>query len=307
MNTLGKVCLGLTLVAVLAGIYLGGRLGNTSNTWAVKLRDARIASEKAVADNARTLLDLKTAQAELARVKLGWGFEWVFPPGGNVGNVQVVGRNLAVTGLGTSAGLAPRQIEINEQPTMVMPSVHVFALDGQGGSVYIGEFLPDAQQLAEASSVLVPTWEVTAQEIAGWNFSGGIRMRSQVPPAGRAAVEGANQKIRRLRELFAETQASITEQQQLLTAAQQQLATRKGELLGNPNIPLIADRPEYTAGLVQALEDLEEERNSVQLAVDGLRRAIKTEAEARSSLVNELNQVVQQLPAPQSQLSQREQ
>lgn len=306
MSTLGKVCLGLSLVALLAGIYLGGRLGNTSNSWSIKLRDAKIASEKALADNSKARQDLRITQSELDRSMLGWGFEWTFPPGGNVGNVQVVGQNLAVAGLGANNGLAARQVDVNGQPSLVRPTVHVYALNGQNGSVYIGEFIADDKQLGPNSAVLTPAWEVNPQEIASWNFAGGVRLRSQVPPAPRAAVEGANQGIRRLRELFAETVAGINDQQKLLQAAQQQLATRKGELLGNPAVTLIADRPEYTVGLVKALEDLEEERNAAQVAVDALRRAIRLAAETRSSLLTELNDVLARLPKPQSQVSQRD-
>ena len=92
--------------------------------------------------------------------------------------------------------------------------------------------------------------------------------------------------------------------QELVAAAQQQLAIRKGELLGNPQIPLIADRPEHTVGLVQALEDLEEERNQSLLSVDYLRRAIKAASDARATAVERLNQLVSRLPEPQARLSQ---
>lgn len=307
MNRLGQVCLGLTIVSLGIGIYLGGRLGNYANSWSTRLRDAAAASEKAIADHSKAMLDLRTAQAELDRVKLGWGYEWEFLPGANVGGVQVVGQNLSVVGLGQEdPGMRLRQVVVNGQEQLIAPTVHVFALDGQGGSVYIGEFLADSQQLGPRNATLIPTWQVTGPEIATWNFSNGVRLRSLVPPGERSAVEGLNQAIRRTRELYSETQAAIASQTQLLAAAQQQLATRKAELLGNPDAPLIADRPEFTVGLVQALEDLEEERNASQLAVDVLRRDIKTAQESRDLLVLQLNQAAEKLPEPQSRLSQRE-
>ena len=306
MNKLRITVLLLNILGLGAGIYFGARLGKRANDAAVQLRDAKIASEKAVKDASKAALDLSTAQAELARLKLGWGYEWTIPPGGNVGSVQVVGTNLAVTGLGTNKGLIPRTVNGGNQ--IIAPTVHVFVPDNQG-SRYLGEFRADPQQLAANSATLVPTWAVSQQEIASWDFSQGVRLRSQVPPAERLAIEGLNQAIQRTRELGAETDASIRDQQQLLTAAQNQLQIRKGELLGNDDnsIPLIADRPEYKIGLVQALEDLEEDRNEAMLHVDFLRRAIKAAGDARDSLQQQLAQLASQLPEPQARISQNAQ
>lgn len=306
MNRLRIIILVLNILGLGAGIYFGARVGKKANDAAILLRDARVASSKALTDRNKAVLELETAQAELARLKLGWGFEWTIPPGGNVGSVQVVGTNLAVTGLGTNNGLVPRDVMVDGRLQPVAPTVHVFIPDGQTGSRYLGEFRADPQQLAATSATLVPTWAVNQQEIASWNFSQGVRMRSQVPPAERLAIEGLNQAIQRTRELIAETDASIVDQQQLLTAAQQQLAVRKGELLGNPAIPLIADRPEHTVGLVQALEDLEEDRNMAMLQVDFLRREIVSAADARALLISQLNELTARLPQPQTSMTQRD-
>jgi hypothetical protein len=307
MNTPGKVCLALTIILLGVGIYLGGRLGNYANSWSTKLRDGKAASQKAVADNTKTLLDLRTAQAELNRLKLGWGHEWTFLPGNNVGGVQAVGNTLGLTGLGSGEpALAPRQVQVDGREQLIVPTIHVFALDGQGGSSYTGEFRVVPERLQEAAAILEPTWQVTPQEIATWTFPNGVRLRTLVPPGERSAVEGLNQAIRRTREQYAETQAAVNAQKQLLEAAQKQLDTRKSELLGDPAAKEIEDRPEFSKGLVQALEDLEEERNAAQVAVDGLRRAIKSAADARTMIVQQLNEVVSRLPEPQSRVSQRQ-
>ncbi len=300
MNRTGKVCLFLTLVCMVAGFYLAARLGNYANSWSVKLRDARVAGEKAVAAGETAALDLKVAQAELARTKLGWGYEWTFPPNGNVGEIQIKGTSLLVTGLGRANGLVERRVDVDGQPQIVAPTVHVFALNGQGGSAYIGEFMADPQQLGDTNATLVPTWFVTTAELGTWNFAQGVRMRSQVPAAERAAVEGLNQALRRTTELFEETQANIKEQQDLITAAQLQLQTRRGELLGNPALAPIEDRPEHTAGLVQALENLEETRNAAQLKIDQLRRSILSETASRGSLFDEVKALVEKFPSPKS-------
>jgi hypothetical protein len=305
MNTLGKVCAGLTLVAMIGWVYLGAKLGKYSNDWSIRIRDAKLATEKAIADHEKAELELSTARSELARLKLGWGFEWSLPAGGNSGSVQVIGSNLAVNGLGTDHGLQTREIEADGKKQIVAPTVHVFLPDGQGGSRYVGEFLADMQQLSGSSSVLVPTWAVTAEEIASWDFSQGVRMRSLAPAAHRAAIEGLNQALQRTRELYATAETNIANQKKLLSAAQEQLENRKRELLGNPDAPAVADRPEFRAGLVQALQDLEEDRNALQVRIDALRRDIKAAADDRESALQELNQLAGELPVPDAQLSRK--
>jgi hypothetical protein len=57
---------------------------------------------------------------------------------------------------------------------------------------------------------------------------------------------------------------------------------------------------------VQALEDLEEERNAVQAGVDELRRLLKLATEQRFEQLENLKQVVQNLRNSATKLSQRD-
>jgi hypothetical protein len=305
MNTLGKVYAGLTILAMCGWVYLGGRLGKTANDWSVKLRDAKSATQKAVADHKKSELELSTAQSELARLKLGWGFEWTLPADGSKGSVQVVGTSLAVTGVGTESGLQTRQVIAEGKEQILPPTVHVFQLTTEGGSRYVGEFLADLDQLAPNSSVLRPTWAVTAQEIGAWDFATGVRLRSLVPGSGRIQVEGLNQAIQRLREHHAVADTNLKNQADLLEAAENQLAGRKAELLGNPEAADLKDRPEFKVGLVQALHDIEETRNQLQVDVDDLRRMVLEATETRNQLVVDLNELASRLPKDESRLSKK--
>jgi len=305
MNTLGKVCAGLTIVAMCGWVYLGGRLGKTANDWSVKLRDAKAATQKAVAEHEKSELELSTAQSELARLKLGWGFEWTLPADGSKGSIQLVGSNLAVSGIGTESGLQARQVTSEGKEETLAPTVHVFQLTAEGGSRYLGEFLADLDQLAPNSSVLRPTWAVTAQEIGTWNLTSGVRLRSLIPGAGRIQVEGLNQSLQRLREHYAVTDNNVNNQMALLKAAENQLAGRKAELLGNPEAADLKDRPEFKVGLVQALQDIEEARNQLQVDVDDLRRMVLEATEARNRLVADLNELASRLPKDDSRLTKK--
>lgn len=305
MTKLGKTALVFAILALGGGFYLAAMLGTYHNAWAVKLSAARENSAKAIEARDQAEMALHLAQSELARVKLGWGYEWTLS-GGNPPPVQVQGGRLSVNGVGQGNGLSPRSFTDDQgQTQQVAPVVHVFVPDGQGGSSYLGEFIADAQFLTPTSSVLIPTWNVSPREMQSWDFSNGVRLRSQIPQAERAAVEGVNRLIQRTRELIAQANRNIAEQQQQLETVQQQLEFRRKELLGNPDLERIEDRPEYSDGLVKALVDIEEERNGVQVVVDRLRRRIKAAADQRDVLVEQLDALVAQLPKPESRVSRR--
>ncbi|MBL8814627.1 MAG: hypothetical protein JNL58_01260 [Planctomyces sp.] len=308
MSTLGKVCLVLTILALIGGAILGGMLGGTANSWAVKLRDAKEKSKKEIESAEKSYADLRAAEAELARKKLGWGYEWTFAGDGSIQITQATGE-LTIRGLGKANGLTVGQTTTeNGQQVPVIPIVHVFAPSNDNTSVvYIGEFRANVNLLGDTDCVLVPTWTPNPQEVAGWNMTGmGARLRSIVPPTERAEIDGLVQTIIRGMNSRNQLDASIKSQTALYQAAVQQREVRKGELLGNEDVPLIEDRPEFRIGLLKALENLEEERNGVQVAVDTLRRMIKTEADKRSETLGQLQELAEKLPEPSSRVSKRQ-
>ncbi len=308
MSKLGLTCLILVLIGLAAESYIGAKLGMRRGEVDDQLRKAIVDSEKAIEANSKAVSELGEAHQLLASTKIGWGREWNFPAGGNVGSVQLVGAKLAVTGLGTANGLVAEMIkDASGQERYASPVVHVFALNGQGGSVYIGEFVAGIgpNELSEQNATLTPTWNVSAQEVASWNFTAGVRLRSQIPAGARASVENAHQTITRTFEQLTQTGLRIEEQKGLNEKADLALAGRKNELLGDPAAADIDDHPEYKLGLVQALENLEEERNAVQVAVDELRRLIKTASEYRQQQMDTLKQVVSQMRQSGTKLSKR--
>jgi len=301
MTNLGKTALALTVLALIGGFVLAAMLGKYHNAWSQTLATAREKSEAAIEQRDQAELQLLTTQAELARTKLGWGYEWSL----SAQNAPQINGNVLSVPIGTQQGINVRNVNDDQgQQQRVGPPIHVFTGDQNGQSRYLGEFTLAGEPGPNQSS-LQPTWFVSPEELQTWDFSNGTRLRSQIPPGERAAVEGANQQVQRLREGILQANRNIAEQQALLASVQEQLDFRKKELLGNPDLERIPERPEYSDGLVRALVDTEEERNEIQDAVDDLRRRIKSAADQRDALLSQLSSLIAELPRASSRISQR--
>ncbi|MFM7056087.1 MAG: hypothetical protein ACKO2P_04100 [Planctomycetota bacterium] len=246
-------------------------------------------STQAVAAEEKARLDRLAARSNLAIVKNGWSFEWEFLPGGGGGIQPVPPGRLNVSGLGRNNGLNP--VPAAAGSPEVPPTVHVYALNPDNTSVYLGEFVARIDQLQATTCVLEPTWRPRPEELTSWNFSNGARFRREVPPGQRNAFAGLNQTILRSLEKEALTDIHIQQQTSLNAAAAEGLDKRKKELTGDPDGPDVPDHPEYRVGLVVALRDSEEERNAVQAAVDFLRRALLQATQKRQSLLDTLRQL----------------
>lgn len=79
--------------------------------------------------------------------------------------------------------------------------------------------------------------------------------------------------------------------------------TRRNELLGNAEGPEVAERPEFKVGLVRAIEDTEEERNALQVAVDSVRRSRLQAIERRSELVSSVKEAAANASKPLTKIS----
>jgi len=284
---------GTLFFLVLAGLgtefYFGGRVLKRRFDIEAAMLKAQAESRKAQEAFETARVENVAARSALTSVKMGWGREWVFPPGGNIGNIQTVaGGRLSVTALGRDNGLVPVTLPGGDGD--VEPIVHVFAIVDANTTRYIGEFKARLDGLQNASCVLEPTWTLMDQETLSWNFGNGVRLHAQVPPAQRNAFANLNQSIIRLFEQNYLTGVHMQNQTDLNTKAQAALDTRKRELSGDPNGADVADHPEYRVGLVTAIKDLEEERNSIQNDVDALRRGLKTATETRQTLLQTIRQ-----------------
>jgi len=284
---------GTLFFLVLAGLgtefYFGGRVLKRRFDIEAAMLKAQAESHKAEEAYEKARVENVAARSALASVKLGWGYEWVFQPGGNIGNIQSDAFGvLTVNGLGRDNGLVP--VPAPGGTGEVEPIVHVFIPVDANTTRYIGEFKARSGELQGGSCRLEPNWRLVNGETATWNFTNGARLRAQVPPGQRNSVSSLNQTMIRLFEQNFLTEAHIANQKELNTKAQAGLDARKRELSGDPDGADVADHPEYRVGLVSAIKDLEEERNSIQNDVDALRRGLKTATEARQTLLQTIRQ-----------------
>ena len=305
MSRLGIVCGTLVIIGLLVEFWLVAKLGYRRGEVADKLREATLKSEKAVVEFDKFAAELKTAETNLAALKLGWGYEYLLAPA-NPAPVQNQGGKLFVTGLGSATpGLELKKVNVNGQQNMVAPPMHVFADNGQGKIVYTGEFILGIgpNELGEQTCVLYPTWNVSPQQVGAWNFTNGVRIRTQIPPGGRAEIDSLNQTIQRSVEQITQLNTRTEDQKKLKVDADLSLQARSNELLGDPDGVDVAERPEFKVGLVQAIEDTEEERNAVQVAVDSIRRSIQQAIKNRSELVDRVKEIAANASKPVTKIS----
>ncbi len=249
-------------------------------------------SDAAMQQHSVQLREVRAARSDLHNLALtGWGRVWPFSMNGNINAINLTpGGRLTVNGLGRNQGLKPVTDASNN---ITAPGVvHMFAADGNNVIHYIGEFSANPSQLQDNQCSLEPNWGPTQQEIASWDFRGGVRFRSEVPPGDRIHFATANQSLRRTNQMSVETDAAIVQQQTLRDAAAEALAIRQRELIGDENGADVFRHPEYRIGLVAAISNLEDERNALQSAVDTLRRLVDAATETRTQLVEQLHQSV---------------
>lgn len=306
MSRLGIVCGTLVIIGLLVEFWLVAKLGYRRGEVAEKLRTATMKSEQAVVEFGKAAADLKTAEVNLAALKLGWGYEFQFAPA-NPAPVQNQGGKLFVTGLGSSTkALEPRKVTgADGQEKRAAPPMHVFADNGQGKVVYTGEFLLGIgpNELGEQTCVLYPTWKVSPEEMASWNFNNGVRIRTQIPPGGRTEIDSLNQTIQRSVGQLTQLNTRTEDQKLLKADADLALQSRRNELLGDAQGADVAERPEFKVGLVQAIEDTEEERNALQVAVDAIRRRIQLAIKQRSELIDSVKEMAANASKPVTKIS----
>ncbi|MCA9008118.1 MAG: hypothetical protein KDB01_00155, partial [Planctomycetaceae bacterium] len=109
--------------------------------------------------------------------------------------------------------------------------------------------------------------------------------------------------IQRSIEQLTELNGRIENQTQLQIEADLALETRRKELLGDAEGADVAERPEFKVGLVQAIENIEEERNALQIEVDTIRRRIQQAVEKRAQLVENVRELAASTSKPDTKVS----
>jgi hypothetical protein len=309
MSTLGKICLSLTLLLLLLamapipGIYGGWapKLLVFHNQWSEKLRDAKAGAIAATEARATARQELSKASTDIENLVTGWDRYWNIPRRGpqvpqNAPSIRVENGQLILANIGTNNGLVTRQVtDENGAQQLMLPVVHAF-YGGPEGFAYAGEFIATQAGLTPTSATLIPVHPVAAQDIAKWPAGAAWRLRGMIPSGNRTSIDELYRRLVRTYELMRQTDANIARQEGLKRAAEEALGVREGELLGNPDGIVDPDRPEFVVGLLQAIEDFEEERNQLQLDVDHLRRSLKASSDERNQKLEGLAGAATKLP-----------
>lgn len=313
MSTLGKVCLCLTLLLLLVALApIPGQYGGWApkllvfhNQWSDELRNAKEAAEKASTSYTEAELALRSAKVDYENAARGWDQVWTIPARGpnvppdapaiNKRGSELVLRNI---GTGSTPALTPRTVaDENGAQQTLNPAIFAFYSAGEGFT-YAGEFV--ATDVSPTQTVLRPVHSTSPEEANSWPVNAMWRIRTVIPAASRTAIDSLYTQARRGSELSARTNQKIADMTRLSDEADEALEGRKQQLLGDPQREPVETRPEFVAGLLQVSEDVEEERNQLMLEVDALRRAIAAEKEASLQKRDQLTQLMQALPDPQS-------
>lgn len=307
MSTVGKVCLVLTLLLLLLVLApIPGKFGGWApkallfhNQWSTKLRDTKQKTLDSVASNREARQEFNKAMADVAGLTIGWDKFWNVParsPQAPAGTPTVAKKNgfLTLFNIGSDNGLTNLEyVDDDGQTKTAMPIVHAF-FGGPEGFRYAGEFR--AMEIVPQQATLQPVRPISAQEFANWNPNAAWRLRTIIPPGHQTTIDELDSHKLRIFELTRQMGVNIERQQTLLGKAQEALEVREGELLGGLDRVEVPTRPEFTAGLQQVNENVEEQRNQLLLELDALRRRIKAEYAQRDAAVSSLNQLISKLP-----------
>lgn len=310
MSGTGKFCLVVTLLLMLMSVLpipapWGGwipQLLVIHNEWSVQLRDAKADVQSKQETELAARMELNKASAEIDALTIGWDRVWHVAGNANspqAPRVQVLPNgNLLLVNLGQQQGITGVQTtDENGGDATLQPIIHAFYGNAEGGMSYAGEF--KATTINPTGAELTPIHITDPAVRASWPQNGGAwRLRSMIPSGTRSRIDELKRQLVRVRDLIKLTNDNIARQQALLQEAQDALAVRRGELLGDPNREDVKERPEFKEGLLKVTERVEEERDQLLLDVDTLRRGIKSAGEDRDGNVDALQKAAEALPAP---------
>ena len=301
MNKLGKFLLiPLIIILALVGTYFSGRLLTERNKVTKAFDDVYKTNLQQGEDLARKIVQHRELMGEISRESFGWEQVWD-TRGAAV--VPVDGARGLSTNLGTNDGLTIQTAEGGQQ---LAPHVYAFVKQADGVR-YVGEMEVVIASIQAQSSAMKPTWLPGPGEVELWGQQGQEwRFRTAIPQSYRASVEAQNARLIRAFQNQQTNQYQTDVQEDLGKLANEDLNVRLGELVrGNPNAVPQEDRPELSIGLVAAIEQAEELRNSLQKDVDDLRRMIKIESDQQAEFIGTLQQMVGVSRPEKTKLSQK--
>lgn len=337
MHPIGKVLLGFVLIGCAAAGYMASRTLHVKQAWMRRVEER----EQQLADITRTSKanqSLKDArEAELQREMLGWDRYWNNVRL-NVANVDPKTPPTIVIGIGSDKGLTPKQRVFlfaeaapaaepaaDSKPAETPPAdkpaeggekpadkpaegagpvpAKPAADPAAGGKKYLGMFVVTSAD-ADRSS-LAPDERFTPERLAALT-SGTCRVRTLIPTEYEQYFTKLEQQFLVLDETIAANQADIQRHEEQRLVAEEELASRRKEIEGDPAMKGRTLPPEHIDGLLATLATEEEGRNSALELVKSLQTRLKDTVERTAEIRTQLVQLVQSLPQPREQQARKE-
>jgi len=277
MHTSGKVLAFLVVLVALAASVFTAKLVQVRNSWTAK----SVASKNKFIELAPKVAALEaqidSLKNELFRSRELWG---ILPITSQTdvakpdGTVQV--------GFGSDAGLRDKLL------------MHGFEISQDGTSIYRGSFLP--VEIQNAGATLKPNWRATPEEVGTWQ-AGNWRWRNLVPPGYSENFDKQLTSILKLEETYNDRVRTLNGQKKLLEEAKAKLKLREAELVGGEELPKTESvDPEFRDGLVAATAAAEEDRNNTLLAIDELRRNVRSVQADIEQILSDNIELTKRLP-----------
>jgi hypothetical protein len=279
MHKLGIVFVWLTVLCAIGAGLLTAKMFNVRNSWAHKVEQLEASvrqNEQQIGEKRERLAQL---QSEYEQVMLAWDRYWNNVPTQPVPNAPV----LAANGLGLRQGLRPlNPVNAGEPPTP--PEVHVFRMNNDGSSIYLGPFRAD--RIFDDRTELTAAWRVRGPETQQW-APGPMRHRALIPPGFKQTYEPLHRELALADENYQSKQRHLAHVTDLDQRAAEQLQFRRAEL----------------QNALAELKTADEERGGELAELDRLRRELQDAHGLMEQLIATNRQLEQSLPHPTSAVS----
>lgn len=285
MHITGKICAWVMVLLVAVAVFFTGKAINVRNSWTKKAQELATANEMKKDSIAKKEVQLRDLIAERTLLMRSWGR----PLSASAVAVRDPQAGIITADIGTRNGL---KVPASEEP----PIIYGFSTPQNGPSKFIGPF--KVTQLGDSSSTLQFTKYPRPGDIESWP-QGTWRFWQFVPTQFSNRFETQWNALVQADERLGQAQrlnaAMIAQRKRSLD----QIEEREDELTGGDKLPDQGNLPqEDLEGLVKALGTAEENRNTVLLAVDTLRKQIHSAQVKLQGLVDESRKLVDQLPQP---------
>jgi len=267
MHISGKIFAFLTLLLGLGALALGAKATQIRSRWleTVEKREEELRkTRQLVSENTEKLNQLT---AELRRTLLPWDRYW---------SVKAAVQNPA-TGEVQAAMGSSRGVKENM-------ALHGFVKQADGSFLYCGQF--KVRRVNEAVALMEPDWRYRPEEGQKWQGAD-WRFWTLIPVGHLPRFVQLEDQFVRADQLVQERTNELDRQKKLLETASAQLALRVGEINGFDDLKGRTLPPEMIDGFLSTLVAEEEQRNTLVVEVDRLRRELLETNERIDSTVSD--------------------